>query len=408
MLQIGMHAGCAGGVDRYVDGLCRAFDRSGEPYRGLVFGRGGDAPDLPLGTTILGPADAPLRVRWRLIRDAVRESRIAPGQTVTSYHAGAGSPFLASPDLERSGFGESATVIASHFALYAWPTLGLRREGFRLISHFHGPWAEESAAEGASRISVIAKRILERHVYHASDHLVSASEAFRQLAIQRYGVRPERIKAVHAGIDAAPTAAATDGLSRREARERLGWPVEPERRIVFCVRRITRRMGLENLLAAVSGLVVAHPDLILMIGGKGPILEELRTQVARQGLENHVRLLGFLPEADLPIAYRAADFTVVPSVSLEGFGLVILESWAAGTPVLVTPVGGMPEVVRPFAADCVLAGSGVEDLVHGMDRVLRGEQRLQEGEACQEYVRRVHDWGAVAQRLLTVYATGGL
>jgi hypothetical protein len=50
----------------------------------------------------------------------------------------------------------------------------------------------------------------------------------------------------------------------------------------------------------------------------------------------------------------------------------------------------------------------VEDLVKGMDRVLRGEQRLPEGEACQEYVRRVHDWGAVAKRLMTVYTAGGL
>jgi glycosyltransferase involved in cell wall biosynthesis len=249
---------------------------------------------------------------------------------------------------------------------------------------------------------------LERHVYHASDHLVSDSEAFRQLAIQRYGVRPERITAVHAGIDAAPTVAVTAGLSRREARERLGWPVDPERRIVFCVRRITPRMGLENLIESVAALVGAHPDLLVMIGGKGPILEELRAQVARQGLENHVRLLGFLPDADLPIAYRAAEFTIVPSVALEGFGLVILESWAAGTPALVTPVGGMPEVVRPFAADCVLDGSGVEDVVRGIGRVLRGEQRLPEGDACQEYVRRVHEWGAVAQRLLTVYATGSL
>jgi len=384
MLQIGMHAGCAGGVDRYVDGLCRAFDRSGEPYRGFVFGRGGDPTDLPLGTRVLGPADAPLRVRLRLIRDALRESVIAPGQTLTS----------------------AATPIASHFALYSWPALRLRREGFRLISHFHGPWADESAAEGASRVSIFAKRLLERHVYHASDHLISASEAFRQLAIQRYGVRPERITAVHAGIDVAPIAAATDGLSRREARERLGWPVD--RRILFTVRRITPRMGLENLLGAVSALVGAHPDLLVMIGGKGPILEELRAQVARQGLENYVRLLGFIPDADLPIAYRAADFTVVPSVALEGFGLVILESWAAGTPVLVTPVGGMPEVVRPFAADCVLDGSRVEDVVRGIGRVLRGEQRLPEGDACQEYVRRVHEWGAVAQRLLTVYATGSL
>jgi glycosyltransferase involved in cell wall biosynthesis len=163
------------------------------------------------------------------------------------------------------------------------------------------------------------------------------------------------------------------------------------------------------LLDAVEALVRAGAggDFLVMIGGKGPMLEELRARVERQGLENHVRLLGFIPDAELAIAYRAADFTLVPSVALEGFGLVILESWAAGTPVLVTPVGGMPEVVRPFAPQCVLPGSGVKDLVRGLGAVLAGEHRLPDGESCVAYVKRVHDWDAVAARLLKVYGISG-
>jgi len=380
LIQIGMHAGGAGGVDRYVDGLCRAFDRIGVPCRGLVFGRGTVPDELPPGTVVLGPADAPLRVRWRQIREAVCESLTVPGQTLTS----------------------SATLIASHFALYGWPVLGLRREGVRLVSHFHGPWADEAAAEGASRIAVGAKRLLERRVYHGSSHVISVSEAFRQVAIRRYGLRPERVTAVHAGIDPEPFRVATEGLSREAARERLGWP--KERRILFTVRRITRRMGLENLIDATAALAAEHPDLLVMIGGKGPILGELQARVERIGLGGHVRLLGFIPDEELPVAYRAAEATVVPSVALEGFGLVILESWAAGTPVLVTPVGGMPEVVRPFRPDCVWEGSEVGDVRRGIGAVLRGEHRLPEGEACREYVRRAHPWEAVARRVGEVYA----
>lgn len=379
-IQIGMHDSEAGGLDRYVHGLCRAFDRMGEPYHGLVFSRAGDlgTGDLPGGIEVLGGAGDPLWQRWQRIRGVI--------QRAIAYQ---GHP-----------------RVVSHFALYGLPatTFWQGRKRIRLISHFHGPWADESAAEGASKVTVLAKRLMERRVYQRSSHVLSDSEAFRQLAIARYGLRPGRVTVGPMGIDAVEFGTKALGISRREARERLGWPVDPGRRIVFCVRRITRRMGLENLIDAVHALADSHSELLVMIGGKGPILDELRARVQRQGLENQVRLLGFVPDAELPLAYRAADFTMVPSVALEGFGLVILESWAAGTPAIVTPVGGMPEVVSPLAPDCVLEGSGVENLVRGLQEVFRGARTLPEPEACVEHVRRAHDWQVAARQILQVYA----
>jgi glycosyltransferase involved in cell wall biosynthesis len=380
-IQIGMHAGCAGGVDRYFDGLCRAFDRNGIPYQGHVFLRGSaeDEIDLPSGVSLMGRADAPVLERWSGLREAVGKS----------LQAGAGSQ-----------------LAVSHFALYGWPLLNLRRRGLHLISHFHGPWADESQAEGASKLTVLAKRFLERRVYRGSGRVISDSEAFRQVAIARYGLHPERVRAVLAGIDQSPISAATEGVSRRGARERLGWPVD--RRIFFTVRRLTRRMGLETLIDAVGVLAPDFPELLVVIGGRGPIREELEARVERLGLGAWVRFAGFVPDADLPLAYRAAECTVVPSVALEGFGLIILESWAAGTPVLATPVGGMPEVVRPFRADCVLDGATLGDVVRGLRRVLTGEHCLPETEDCVAHVRRYHGWDEVTRRVTSIYGEIGV
>ena len=71
-------------------------------------------------------------------------------------------------------------------------------------------------------------------------------------------------------------------------------------------------------------------------------------------MANHVRMLGSSRDADLPLYYRAADLSVVPTVALEGFGLVAAESLAAGCPALVTPVGGLPSVVADLSPDLVL------------------------------------------------------
>ena len=69
-----------------------------------------------------------------------------------------------------------------------------------------------------------------------------------------------------------------------------------------------------------------------------------------------MRLLGFVAEEDLPWLYRACDISIVPSVALEGFGLPTIESLAAGTPVLVTPIGGLPETVSELDPGSGAAG----------------------------------------------------
>ncbi len=89
--------------------------------------------------------------------------------------------------------------------------------------------------------------------------------------------------------------------------------------------------------------------------GRGPLEHELRAQATASGLGERILFTGFVPDDDLPKIYAAADFSIVPSEALEGFGLTTLESLACGTPVLVTPVGGLPETVASFDRSLILA-----------------------------------------------------
>ena len=151
-----------------------------------------------------------------------------------------------------------------------------------------------------------------------------------------YGVRADRVRVVPGGVDAArydrprPTS---------EAKALLGWP--QDRPVVVAVRRLAQRMGLDNLIRAMPEVTRRVPEALLMIAGRGPQRSELDAQVAALGLADNVRFLGFIADDDLPLVYRAADIAVMPSRELEGFGLTAVEALAAGTPVLVTPVGGL-------------------------------------------------------------------
>jgi glycosyltransferase involved in cell wall biosynthesis len=121
-------------------------------------------------------------------------------------------------------------------------------------------------------------------------------------------------------------------------------------------------------------------------------------------LGEHVRLIGFVSDEDLPLFYRAADVSVVPSVALEGFGLVAAESLAAGTPCLVTPVGGLPEVVGGLSAGLVMKSASVDDMAAAIRAALLGEMALPDAQACRDYARGAFAWDLIARRVAEVYA----
>jgi glycosyltransferase involved in cell wall biosynthesis len=145
------------------------------------------------------------------------------------------------------------------------------------------------------------------------------------------------------------------------------------------------------------------PDVLVVIAGSGPLKPELEARIAALGLERHVRLAGFVPDDVLPVAYRAADLSVVPTAALEGFGLVTVESLAAGTPCVVTPVGGLTDVVAPFAPQLVAESPSARDVADLLARALRGDVALPTAAQCERYAREGFDWPVVAARVRRVY-----
>ena len=162
-------------------------------------------------------------------------------------------------------------------------------------------------------------------------------------------------------------------------------------------------MGLENLIDAISEARKRIPHILCMLGGSGDLAGELRQRIKDRSLEYNVRLLGEIDDADLPAAYRAADFSVVPSQSLEGFGMTTIESLASGTPVLVTPVGGLPEVVAPLAPQCVFDDNSTATIAAVLCECLLGQRSVPTDEACREYATQNFSWPVIAAATRKVY-----
>jgi len=357
-----------GGLNRVYHDLVRNLPSAHVACTGIITGSDLASRETDGKIRAVVATAAPIRERWRKIKNAVADA-------------------LASRTID---------VVAAHFAIYAWPALSVIRKP--LVFHFHGPWALEGAREGAGPITTRIKTLLERRVYRRATRLIVLSEAFKKVLCDTYGVDPDRVSVVPGGVDCNRYDIAA---TRHRTREQLGWPTD--RPIVLAVRRLVHRMGLEDLIAATAALVAKHPKLLVYIAGKGPLSGALAKMIADKGLTDHVKLLGYVSDDDLPLAYRAADLSVVPTVALEGFGLIAIESLAAGTPVIVTPVGGLPEVVAGLSADLICESAGADALQKALDNALDHPESLPSEEVCKSYARKNFDTSVMAARTRAVY-----
>ncbi len=194
-------------------------------------------------------------------------------------------------------------------------------------------------------LNIQARRFIERKVVGESDRIVVLSRFTRERLQRVYKIPAEKITIIPGGVDLERFYPASD---RTKIRQRLNVP--QKKMIIFTVRNLVARMGLKNLIYAVGDVVKTAPDIYLVLGGEGPLKNDLISLAQELGIQDHVKFVGFVPEVELPDYYRMADIFVLPTMELEGFGLVTLEALASGVPVLGTPVGGTAEILGRF--DC--------------------------------------------------------
>ncbi|MFB8790589.1 MAG: glycosyltransferase family 4 protein, partial [Potamolinea sp.] len=289
-------------------------------------------------------------------------------------------------------------AINLHFALYSFPLLNILPSDVPITFTFHGPWASESKQEGASPVSVFLKHwLVEKRVYNRCDRFIVLSKAFGNILHREYQVPWSKIHLIPGGVDLIRF---QPNLSRQEARTQLKWP--QDRAILFTPRRLVKRMGIDKLLNALAKIKPKIPDVWLAIAGQGPLKTSLEEQATALGLKEQVKFLGFLPDEQLPLAYQAADLSVMPSQSLEGFGLVLLESLACGTPAMCTPVGGMPEILEPFSPALITDSTEDIDIAQRLEELLTGKVQMPSRNACREYVATNFDWHKIAQQVRQV------
>ena len=199
-------------------------------------------------------------------------------------------------------------------------------EVYRSLSRAYLRWSTAFALARASRI-IVPSEWTKRELMHF------------------FGAREEQIVVIPHGIDREKYRPATEA-DIASVGERYGLGM----RYVLALGRVEKKKNLQTLLKAAAILRKRGKPIpeIVFAGPDGFGSEEVRKAVADLGLADRVRFLGFVPERDLPALIASAGAVAVPG-ALEGFGLPVLQGFAAGVPVIAARAGALPEAAGDAA-----------------------------------------------------------
>jgi teichuronic acid biosynthesis glycosyltransferase TuaC len=228
-----------------------------------------------------------------------------------------------------------------------------------------------------------------RHV----DHLIAVSENLKQCTLELSG--PREVHVVKNGAD--PEVFRPQKQSA--CRALLGLP--DGRKIVCFVGHLRPDKAVDVLLEAFAKLQTR--DVLLCLAGDGPVRGELVSQAERLGISQSCIFAGAQPHDRIALWMGASDCLVLCSLS-EGLPTVLPEAMLCRLPVIATPVGGVPEIVRDAETGLLVTPGQVSEISHAIDRILSDQQfACQLAQNAYDFVKDRLTWDANARKTIAVY-----
>jgi glycosyltransferase involved in cell wall biosynthesis len=242
-----------------------------------------------------------------------------------------------------------------------------RELGLPLIFTFHTQY-EQYARHYLPIAGKLAGHFTEERVrryLQQCRHIIAPTESIRAMLASKFGFR-EQVSVIPTPVDFDRFRGAVAG----DLRARHGLE---NREVLLYVGRIAREKGLDLLLRAFAQVHARRPQTRLLLVGSGPYRDGAEHLRDKLGLDAAVTFVGAVPYAEIAPYYAAADLFVFSSTT-ETQGLVLLESLAAGTPVVAVSAPGAADVLKDGGGRLTEATD--DDFAQGMLRVLEDEGQL--------------------------------
>lgn len=175
------------------------------------------------------------------------------------------------------------------------------------------------------------------------------------------------------------------------------------RKYILSIGNFTHKKGKDILLKAFYLLHQNHPDIDLLLVGRGPELNKCRELTKKLNLSERVKFLGEVERAKIPPLLAGCELFVLPSRK-EPFGVVILEAFASRKPVVATRVGGIPEIVTHRENGLLVEPESPSQMAEAIACLLNSPQTKQNlSQRGYLTVREKFSWVQVGEKYLTAY-----
>jgi len=310
-----------------------------------------------------------------------------------------GSYFILNRLLEQTDF----DLVCVHQCMAALgPSVNRLFKRKPIIYFFHSPWPAEflnKRKDNTGGNSLWEKAIagvmhfIEKRTISKAIKIVVLSNFMREKVLSIHQKPPEHISIVSGGVDLDRFKLSSE--NKDIIKSRLSLPLG--KKLFLTVRNLVPRMGIETLIKCFHESRKLKDKGYLLIGGSGFHKDYLLSLVQSYQLQTNIRFLGHIAEEILPETYQAADFFILPTSELEGFGLVILESMACGTPVVGTPVGAIPEILNRFDKRLIFDGTGWKAMKEKLEYIIENSATYEfSPEECRHFVEQNFSWKHMA------------
>ena len=212
-----------------------------------------------------------------------------------------------------------------------------------------------------------------------------------------------RVRIIPLGTDPAQfrPAPASDAIRRRYGLDGGRW--------ILTVARLVPHKGVDITLQALAGLAQGHPDLRYAVVGRGDHQDALESLARELRIEDRVRFLTDVSDADLPAIYNAADLYVGVSrqdgIDVEGFGISLLEASASGLAVVAGRSGGIPDAVRDGETGVLVDSENHRAVATAITALLADPtRRVRLGEQGRRAVVEHYNWDRVVADFMAIAA----
>ena len=345
-------------------------------------------------------------------------TRLIPGVTLHELAAG-GPGVLPKERLPEvvDEFGESVARLArearyelihAHYWLSGIAVLPVAIElDLPLVQSFHTLAAMKNSLAGQGQPEEPQQRVRsEMFIARQADALVASSSAEATALIDQVGAPADRTWIIPPGVDLGLFSPRTP---EAQAATRHALALESDRPIVVIAGRVQPLKGHELAVRALAELHALRgwAPLLVVAGEVTPgdtgFAESLRSLAGELGVASDVRFVGALHRDALADLLAAASVTIVPSFS-ETFGLVALESAAAGTPVIAYRAGGLTESVVDGVTGLLLGTREPRYWATEIALLIENDERRSTMGLSGRSRAERYTWGAAATSLLGVYA----